>query len=243
MKVKVRGGKLYDERRQQIARIVSIELDVEEEWFAEAISAVAERLGGKGGAVDVGSKETISEGLTVGVGSPREGADRASDEDVGCVWAVYAELMNPRRLTATTDDRRIIRDALKVATVDECVGAVRGCALSKFHMGENDKKNKYNRLSQILKGRRGRETTRERIDFFLDLADKAAQGESRFPSADPGVLTAKRLDVQRGWRFKGDSEAVTKAKDAEAWLWEHGIEVVRKTDGYPTFRAIRGTDQ
>jgi hypothetical protein len=96
------------------------------------------------------------------------------------VWEHYVAVMRPRRAVLDDQERKIIKDALKVATVDECNRAIDGCANSPFHMGSNDRRRKYNSISQILKGRPGRETTRERIDYFITLAGD----ESRDPLAD-----------------------------------------------------------
>lgn len=158
--------------------------------------------------------------------------------EVDQVWAHYAKTMKPRRTEATEEDRKLIRAALKVATAAECCRAIEGCRASKFHMGENDRGRKYNKLSQIVKGRVGKETTRERIDFFLDLADDAARG-GKVTSGDPAVISDRKRLVQRGWRFSDNPGAVREAEMAEEWLKEHGVEVVRGEDDYPTFQALR----
>lgn len=165
--------------------------------------------------------------------------DRTASAEIDAVWQHYAATMKPRAKQAGADERKLIADALKVATVAECQRAIDGCRSSEFHMGRNDRQRKYNRLSQILKGRRGKETTRERIDFFLDLLDEAARGGHVLTSADPAVMSERKRIVQRGWRFRDDPEAVRKAEEAEAWLRSNGVEVVRQADGYPTFRALR----
>lgn len=222
-------------------------------------------MGGKGGGLASGEKTTTEgdqavaeqQALQRGSGGdqpfdldrPHEGPAVERDGNEGTkakvdrVWAHFVARMKPRSTLAGDDERRIIRAALKVATAEECCRAIDGCASSNFHMGSNDRQKKYNRLSQILRGRRGRETTRERIDFFLDLLDEAAREGQISPSAAPAVVASRKRDVQRGWRFKDDPEALDKARQSEDWLLRHGIEVVRGEDGYPTFRAVRGEEE
>ena len=131
-----------------------------------------------------------------------------------------------------------MRDALKVATVDECKRAIDGCAVSPHHMGQNEKRTKYNRLSGILRGRRGQETTRERIDFFLEKADKAGVSRSGVQSADPVKMKDNKQRVLDGWQFPQDEIVVRRAGEAEQWLAEHGVVVERDENnaGRPSFR-------
>ena len=167
----------------------------------------------------------------------------AVSHDVEVVWRCYVEAMSPRRLEIDADQRKVIRKALEVASADECCRAILGCASSDFHMGKADASRyqgrpaKYNKLSQILRGRQGRETTRERIDYFIDLHEKSGKGGGNLTSAEVAVMSDAKLAVQRGWRFKDDPEKVAAAERAEAWLVKHGVEVKRKADGYPTFQA------
>lgn len=165
------------------------------------------------------------------VKNPKEpGVDR--------VWERYAAVMEPRRKEPGADERKIIREALKVATVEECERAIDGCGASAFHMGDNDKGRKYNALSQILRGKRGRQTVRERIDYFIDLAEKGGRVTAQFPSEDRALVMERIAEVQRGHRSQ-NADTVQRAKDAEAWLRQRGIKAVpRKSDGYPTFPQL-----
>lgn len=155
------------------------------------------------------------------------------------IWAHYVRVMKPRQALASDEERAVIRKALKVASVDDCKIAISACAASEYHMKEgvhaNRKGGKYNKLSHILKGRRGKETTRERIDWWLDRA-----GERVFTSADPATVARHQQQVQRGHRFQGDQEMMERAERSEAWLREHGIETIRReSDAYPTFGPLR----
>lgn len=105
-------------------------------------------------------------------------------KDIENVWATYVEVMNPRGRGKELDaeSRKLIRDGLKVADAAELSLAIKTCGLSDFHMKRGKHKNrpggKYNALAQIIKARRGRnETTRSRIEWWLDRADEIEAGE------------------------------------------------------------------
>lgn len=86
---------------------------------------------------------------------------------VDVVWQQYRK--HKPRMPERVDRERaeVIRRALKVATVEECCQAIDGCFRSTYHQGENELGKRYDSLSGILRGRPGKETTRERIDFFM----------------------------------------------------------------------------
>lgn len=159
--------------------------------------------------------------------------------EVEQVWATYVDLMQPRRKDIDAEGRQIIRAALQVATVNECQGAIAGCRSSSFHMGQNDRGKKYNALGQILKSKRGGRTTREQIDFFLDLADKSGAStgsQSGVTSVDPATVRQAKRDVLDAWEFPGDPTVVKRGKESEEWLVEQGWRVEREAEGgQPTF--------
>lgn len=105
-------------------------------------------------------------------------------EEIEAVWATYVKNMNPRGRGRELDpeSRKLIRDALKVADVEELQRAIETCARSDFHMKRGKHKTrpggKYNALAQIIKARRGRnETTRSRIEWWLDRAEELDAGK------------------------------------------------------------------
>lgn len=108
--------------------------------------------------------------------------------EIESVWATYVEVMTPRGRGRQLDpeSRKLIREALKVADVEELQRAIETCARSDFHMKRGKHKDrpggKYNKLPQIIKARRGRnETTRSRIEWWLEKADELDAGkEVRF---------------------------------------------------------------
>lgn len=92
------------------------------------------------------------------------------------VWDHYLSAFNPRRKEPDAGQRKIIADALKVASVDELRTCIDACAASDFHQQRGDGQKagrKHNRISDILKPKRASQygsgyTQRERIDFWLD---------------------------------------------------------------------------
>lgn len=181
--------------------------------------------------------------LLEGSGEPFDSKPAPNEvtQAINLVWAHYVAVMSPRSDVAGEDARRIIRAALKVASVEECKRAIDGCAGSKFHMGENDRHRKYNKVGQILKGRpRRNETTRDRIDFFLDLADQADIGVSSIPSASREIVMQHAATIRRAHRLPDDKEAQERVEQAQEWLRRHGIEVVRDESGFPRFERTGG---
>ena len=165
-------------------------------------------------------------------------ADASKEVDpIEDVWATYVEVMEPRRRELDPESRRIIRDALKVADVAELKRAIVGNKASSFHQGANDSGKKYNALSQILKGKRGGRTTREQIDFFIEIADKSGASNPGLPSVDQAKLASAKRWVLTAWEYPGNAQAQAASKEATEWLQEHGYAVEHDpADGRPIFR-------
>lgn len=171
---------------------------------------------------------------------PEQTALIAGSDLIAEVWATYVEVMNPRQKALDAETRKIIRDALKVADVSECKRAIVKCSESSFHMGKNDQNRKYNKPSHILKGRRGgvapARTTRETIDWFLDL--DTGSGRGSVTSAGNARITQAKRDVLDGFEFPGDEHVVRRAAESEEFLRSVGIQVTRDEDtGRPRFSA------
>ena len=165
-------------------------------------------------------------------------ADASKEVDpIEDVWTTYVEVMEPRRRELDPESRRIIRDALKVADVAELKRAIVGNKASSFHQGANDRGKKYNALSQILKGKRGGRTTREQIDFFIEIADKSGASNPGLPSVDQAKLASAKRWVLTAWEYPGNAQAQAASKEATTWLQEHGYAVEHDpADGRPIFR-------
>lgn len=159
-------------------------------------------------------------------GKPQDAVNR--------VLACYASQFSARKWSA--EDRREVRAALEVASVEEIEEAIKGNRLSGFHQGENDKGKKYNTLGHIIRPKQGKRTRRENIDMFREIFQKAKAttgGSIKAQGADPAVITTRKEEVRRAFRLQHDQEAQERGRRAEAWLREQGIETTRRPDGYP----------
>lgn len=216
-------GELEDRNGNNLGRMTSITFELPADFFG---------VGTIGGI----EEPSTTEGL------PQEGgAGETNGPWVEMVWAHYVAVMRPRNKDLDPEARKIIRDALRVATVDECKRAIDGCAASPYHMGQNARQRKYNRLSQILKARRAgqfgaAQTTRERIDFFIDMADKAGLHPG-LTSADPARVRQAKRSVMDAWEYPGNDDAVANGEEERAWLEQNGIKVLED----PSERNREGT--
>lgn len=145
------------------------------------------------------------------------------------VWAHYVKVQKPRRKVLDPETSEIIGRALQVATVEECKRAIDGNKASPHHQGLNDRGRKYNAIGDILRGRRNRgETTRQRIDYYLDRAERAG-----LTGSEGGVRSADAYTVGVHKRYVLDAEGSDdevvrqRGEEGEAWLKEQGWLVVR----------------
>lgn len=185
-----------------------------------------------------GQTSLVSPEVTEGMGS---GEGRTSSGDIDAVEHHYLQTMPVRSQKLGDDGRAIIRNALKVASVVEVIRAISTCEASDYHMKRGQhthrKGQKYNSIGSILKPRTRRgETQRSRIDFWLDRADEQALGMADVPSADRAIVMQKVADVRAAHRVPDDKEGLERGEQAQAWLEQHGIRVVRDADGYPRFQ-------
>lgn len=153
---------------------------------------------------------------------------------INAVWGHFVSVMKPRNDAPDDEQRKIIKSALDVATVAECKRAIDGCSMSQFHMGQNDRRKKYNRLSNILKGKRNGKTTREQIDMFLEIAESGGR-ESGVTSASHARVQQAKRDVLDGFEFPNDAQVQERANEAKAWLRGQGWKIERGDNGRPTF--------
>lgn len=101
----------------------------------------------------------------------------AVGDEVDDVFDYFLAAFNPRSKTIDAGQRKIIQDALVVASVDELTRAIQAAAESDWHQKRGEFANrpgkKHNTLSAILKPKQRSQmgdgyTQRERIDFWLD---------------------------------------------------------------------------
>lgn len=229
----LKDGLLVDRDGHVLGRLVSVVLDVDEDAFAAPPSAE-----GKGGYRGVGVPSPQQTSLSSDVDeAPTAGGGTGEGSPIEAVWTHYVEVMAPRNRELDPESRKIIREALKVATVDECRRAIDGNKASDWHQGQNDRRRKYNKLGQILKGRpRQNETTRDRIDFFLDLAEKADEARV-VSSADRGKVRAAKQAVLAAFEYPGDAQVVSSGEEASRWLRGQGWQINPGAAGRPIFRA------
>lgn len=174
------------------------------------------------------------------VSSPGDGGLLGGDQDspkkrtpVSEVLDFYDETFG-KSTTWGEDDRREVRAALEIKSVPDLKKAILGNKLSGFHQGENDKGKKYNTLGHIVRGKKGKKTRRENIDYFIEKFEehKGAGGAVR-SDADPAIVKTRKEEIRRAHRVQGDEEATERARRAVVWLEERGIHTVFRDDGYP----------
>lgn len=136
------------------------------------------------------------------------------------VWAVYVEEMKPRKKALLPQERAVIRDALKVASAEECIEAIRGCKASAWHMGENPTGTKYNRLSQILRGKSGKRTVREHIDLLRGYLVNGSQ----IPSDRIGEINQAKEKVRLGLTHPTHDYHREQGEQAQEFLRQFGLE-------------------
>jgi hypothetical protein len=220
------GTPLVDRTGVVLGRITSISLDIPPEsplWSAE-----------EGEPGDKGPRFTS---LAKAEEEEKHPLPPTPTDPVSVVWAHYVEVMQPRRKEVSAEERAIIREALKVASVEECCNAISACSQSDFHMGRNSrsKGKKHNTLSLILKKRRASETsraqtTRERIDWWLDKFE-APEPQHEFPSGERSKIWALQDWIRR---LERDDERSQEAVEQLATDWGITTEwTVRKRSGHP----------
>lgn len=126
--------------------------------------------------------------------------------EIDIVWEHYVKVFNATRQTLDSNRRTIIRNALKVRSVEECCRAIDGLKVSPFHNGENDQKKSYLGIQYALKGRNG-ESHDERIDKMIDEADKRGGGlhGGKLPTDHPRV--ARWLEyVRYAWSNQAEKQ-------------------------------------
>lgn len=229
-----KDGTLRTRDGQVVGTLASITLDLHVDLSGDG------GLGGSSSSRENDQTSLLGSAPGGGVGEGETNADRSRrllSQQIDDVLDHYVATMSPRggRDKMGDEERRLVREALKVATALELKNAITGCTASAFHMGENDRRRKYNALSQIIKGKRGGRTTREQIDFFLDIAAKSGV-KSGVTSADPARVRQAKRDVLDAYEFPGDENVVERGKGAAAWLAEQGFKIVYEESGRPSFR-------
>lgn len=97
-------------------------------------------------------------------GNRENDALRARRESVDTVFAFWKSTMRHERAVLDIKRRRVIEARLKDGyTAESLCEAIHGCSLSPFHMGDNDRKTRYDGLDLILRDA-------EKVDKFIGYA-------------------------------------------------------------------------
>lgn len=151
------------------------------------------------------------------------------------IFAYWAKIMKHPKAKLDTARRRVIANALKHSSPDECARAILGCARSDFHMarGQYQGQTRYDKLSVILKNR-------EQVEAMMDRAPQTPT-LSASGALDLSVTDAKinehKLNVRAAHDLAGSGDAKRRSDESERWLHEHGIRVLRDSDGSPRFAS------
>lgn len=160
--------------------------------------------------------------------------EEEQDGDVAAVWAYWVQERKPRRADLERAQAKLIRRGLNAGfAVAELSRAIDGLLRSDWH-----RRNRKLHLSTIFATRPGGPTLRDQIESFIEVASSPASAGAG-PGAGEGVSAAAiaraKADVLRAFEMPHNSQAREQMQRAIELLRRHGVEVVRKPDGRPTF--------
>jgi hypothetical protein len=171
----------------------------------------------QGGVHDGSGQEPIGEPPG---GKQQKKPGKEVEPEVLEAWAHYVAVMKAERQDLNAVRIRIIRAALKVRSVAECMRAIDGLRVSPHHNGQNDQRQKYLDIRYALKGNSARgESDDERIDKMGELAP--AHGLS--PNLPRKV--AIRLDNYQRYIASGRTREERRSLESKAELEEMGYTV------------------
>jgi hypothetical protein len=154
------------------------------------------------------------------------------------IWAHYQTVVpNAQRRVLDGRRRRIIEKALKVRTVEDCIGAITGLSRSDFHRGQNDRRKAYLDIEYAL-GLQS-ESPDKRIDDWLEKlgqrgsAHDAVQARlADIPQDRKHIVSTDIQRVKARFSRPQHEPTVRMGREAEAALREYpGIEVIENEDG------------
>lgn len=119
------------------------------------------KLGVNSGRVDTHSPANPSESLDRAEKSSGQ-TDRKTEE-ITTVFDYWRRVMDHPRAHLDGSRRRAIERGLKSYGLETCLRAIDGCRASPFHMGDNDRKRRYDGLDLIFRNS-------EKTEAFLALA-------------------------------------------------------------------------
>lgn len=151
---------------------------------------------------EVSSEEGIKDQGKEGKGEDQLVERRGASPDRDVVQEIFAywqKVMEAPR--AQLDDKRTkaIKTALKLYDPRQVCEAIQGCSRSAWHMGENDRGQKYNGLNLILR-------SADHIDKFIEMASKQTTG--------PETIEERNARILAEW-MAGDATAAPNVIDVE----------------------------
>lgn len=149
------------------------------------------------------------------------------------VWAYFCEVNTPIQQDLTPSRRRMIERALREITVEEAKLAIDGNRASPWH-----RERKRHALGDVFKPNpQKRETIRQKVDRFIQDAQKAGRGLSKLDTIDRGKVRWTKEAVIAGFQAGADERARERAREAQKWLEANGITVILDGD-WPRFVEV-----
>lgn len=222
MKIKVTidaDGKLVDGKGRTLGRIVTLE--------GLTLELDISSLGGGGGhGKPFPPSPNADPSFSASGTTPQSHLDFndarvTKPDEVQLVWEHYQRTVaGAKRYKLEEKRRQIIRNALKVRTLSECLAAIDGLAASPHHNGQNDRRTKYLGIQYALKGF-GAEGTDERIDKMGAKAGNTVAGVlANVPSAGREMVRTRQRQVEDMLLHPGDLNREKRAEGAADYLRE-----------------------
>jgi hypothetical protein len=224
-------GIFRDRNGGALGRITSITIDLDQDSDVLAADAGAlygpdgDRLGGEGVGAFSSSGEQPGSTTEEAVVQGGAGGKSSDTEIVAGIWAYYIGVTKRQRVQLNPVRRTIIRQALKVRSVEEVKWAIYGLSISPHHNGRNDERKTYLDIRYALAGVSKGESNDERIDKM------AALGRAHTGAAQPGAAlddpkVKRRLELLRENHAHGGDYEPTRTAEARRELEEWGYEIV-----------------
>lgn len=215
------NGMLADRDGQVLGRVVGITID-------------DAPVGGNGGS---STSSTTAGGKEEGLERDGGAGETQSQAQIKEVWGHYCKVfadvpgVDPSRMSLNATRARVIRNALKVRSVDQCKRAIDGLARSPWHLGDNEDGKKYLDIRYALKGNSTRgESNEERVDKMAELANAAPASReadtSRLPDGVSREMVVRRLEDVRAYISSGRKWEPSRAAEAFVKLKQWGLIVV-----------------
>lgn len=187
-----------------------------------------------GGSLSEPTKETPKERDTK---EKKDPTSAPAEDRAQLVWDHYDRVFPGSRGGLSDSRRRMIERGLKDFDVAALCTAVDG--LKRWRSSRPGDTS----LSAIFKTRPGGSSFTDQVEFWIAQGAGSSSRPPGVPSADRAIVQQRQQDVQRGHRLR-TPEAVEKAREAEAWLKQHGIVTERReSDGYPVFRPESASER